>query len=227
MFSLKVINENRNPDAQELFQRNTSISEHETLVKQKRSSKHKEWKQNSLLLAKRIGGSTQVAADELLFQRQWSQLFSPRHAEFWWNLPDLLPKGKVSGTVFGPRWWLCHVVLTNGKQRVGKDSSPDGMGWGREQGHYKGQAAGSPHHYAARAREARIVLTERKPASHHSKWASEARDPHLISVQEKCSEKFFLRPAPFQDRHYQFGIFTGLLGVRKREWLGSDCTMQA
>lgn len=42
MFSLKVINENRNPDAQELFRRNTSISEHETLVKQKQGTKHKE-----------------------------------------------------------------------------------------------------------------------------------------------------------------------------------------
>lgn len=30
MFSLKIINENRNSDAQELFWRNTSISEHKT-----------------------------------------------------------------------------------------------------------------------------------------------------------------------------------------------------
>lgn len=33
MFSLKIINESRDPDAQELFQRNTSISEHKGLVK--------------------------------------------------------------------------------------------------------------------------------------------------------------------------------------------------
>lgn len=39
MFSLKVINENRNPYAQELFRRNTSVSEHETLVKEKQSTK--------------------------------------------------------------------------------------------------------------------------------------------------------------------------------------------
>lgn len=47
--------------------------------------------------------------------------------------------------------------------------------------------------------------------------------PHLISAQEKC----FLRPHLTQDWHYHFGIFTGLLGVRKREWLGSECTIQA
>lgn len=39
MFSLKIINENRNPEAQELFLRNTSISEHEALVKGKQSTK--------------------------------------------------------------------------------------------------------------------------------------------------------------------------------------------
>lgn len=42
MFSLKVINVNRNPDVQELFRRNTSISGHETLVKQKENKTHKE-----------------------------------------------------------------------------------------------------------------------------------------------------------------------------------------
>lgn len=41
MFSLKVINENRNPYVQELFRRNTSVSEHETLVKEKQSTKKK------------------------------------------------------------------------------------------------------------------------------------------------------------------------------------------
>lgn len=49
MFSLKVVNENRNPDAQELFRRSMSVSEHETLVKEKQSTKHHEWKQSSLL----------------------------------------------------------------------------------------------------------------------------------------------------------------------------------
>lgn len=46
--------------------------------------------------------------------------------------------------------------------------------------------------------------------------------PHLISAQENCTEKCFLRPSPFQNWHYQFGIFTGLLGIRKRD--GCDCT---
>lgn len=58
MFSLKVINENRNPDAQELFRRNTSVSEHETPVKEKQSTKQQEWKQSSLLFLQ--GESGQV-----------------------------------------------------------------------------------------------------------------------------------------------------------------------
>lgn len=43
--------------------------------------------------------------------------------------------------------------------------------------------------------------------------------PHLISAQENYSEKCFLRPTPFFWL-YQFGIFTGLLGIRKRDGWG-------